>query len=117
MIKYIIYGLIFTLGEVLAYLIFQKIDKKFRKMAGQESRAGEWMPIVKGILERFFVYFSLLNGFAHALSIFGALKIGTRLDEDKKHKVSNDYFFIGNLISVLFAISYLILSKKILNQI
>jgi hypothetical protein len=50
-----------------------------------------------------------MNDLPYVLGFFGALKLGTRLDTDKNDRVSNDYFLIGNLMSILLVvISYLI---------
>ncbi|SDD23155.1 hypothetical protein SAMN04488104_102029 [Algoriphagus faecimaris] len=48
-----------------------------------------------GIIERLF----LLSGIYHGLVLFGALKIGTKI-KTEENKISNDYFLIGNMISV-----------------
>lgn len=52
-----------------------------------------------GIMELFFLYLCILSGVYHGFTLFGALKIGTRIKADE-NKVSNDYFLIGNMISV-----------------
>lgn len=56
--------------------------------------------MLKGALERGCLFFSLFLGFPQMLIAFGALKVGTRLGKDKDSKVSNDYYLIGNLISI-----------------
>ncbi|WP_400263450.1 hypothetical protein ACFX5U_10700 [Sphingobacterium sp. SG20118] len=75
---------------------------------------------VKGVLERLFMTYSLCQGFPHVLTLFGALKLGTRLKraekEDtpeniKKEAAYNDYYLIGNLISVALSIFYYSLFK------
>jgi hypothetical protein len=48
-----------------------------------------------------------------ALTLLGALKIATRIN-DKEDKVSNDFFVIGNLISVLFGIGYYVILKELI---
>ena len=62
--------------------------------------------ITKGILERVFLVAGILFGYPHVITAFGALKIGTRLHEDQKSKISNDYFLIGNFISILGALTF-----------
>lgn len=54
--------------------------------------------VFKGILERFVIFFCLSIGIQQILIVFGALKIGTRLVNQKTNTISNDYFLIGNLI-------------------
>jgi hypothetical protein len=45
-----------------------------------------------------------LNGFTTVLVLFGALKLGTRLHDEQGCAVSNDYFLVGNLFSVLIVL-------------
>jgi hypothetical protein len=54
----------------------------------------------------------LLNGIGHALVFFGALKFGTRIKVDDK--VSNDYFLIGNLVSVGLVIVTILVMNDII---
>jgi hypothetical protein len=51
-----------------------------------------------------------LNGYPHALTFFSALKLATRLkrkdlEEDLENKY-NDFYLVGNMISVMIAIGY-----------
>lgn len=71
--------------------------------------------VFKGLVERFFLTYSLYHGFPHALTLFGALKLGTRLkreeknnskEEQKTNASYNDYYLIGNFISVGLSIFY-----------
>ena len=72
----------------------------------------DFRSIGKGICERILLTVALLNGLPHVLTLFGALKLGTRLkrrdaetnptDEAKY----NDYYLVGNFISVLVCILY-----------
>jgi hypothetical protein len=65
----------------------------------------------KGVLERFVLFLALHCGFTPILVVFGALKIGTRLDN--KTLISNDYFLVGNFASILIAILYTIIHNKL----
>lgn len=97
----IIYFVLFILGcEILLVLLFWMI-----KMYSN-NRKEVLISIVKGILERGFLCIGLVLGIDVILIFFGALKIGTRLHEDKTSKISNDLFLVGNILSVLFAIIY-----------
>ena len=58
--------------------------------------------MIKGNIERLFLFLALVYNFPQALIAFGAIKIGTRIRPDEK--ISNDYFFTGNMISLLLAI-------------
>ena len=66
----------------------------------------------KGICERILLTVALLNNLPHVLTLFGALKLGTRLkrkdmesnaEDEAKY---NDYYLVGNFISVLVCIFY-----------
>lgn len=75
--------------------------------------------LLKGVVERIFLTVSLINGFPHTLTLFGALKLATRLkrvDEKDKLKEStyNDFYLIGNFISVMIAIFYTFLYTEFL---
>lgn len=113
--KVLLFLLIYLPGEVLAHFVFALIRRRFELPDGTGS-AGEQRnktnTIVKGLLERFFLFLCLVNELSAALTVLGALKLGTRLDADKQHPVSNDYFLIGNVTSLLFAISYFLIWQK-----
>jgi hypothetical protein len=65
-----------------------------------------WASFGKGVLERLFLIVGILAGYPHVIIAFGALKIGTRVHEDKDSKISNNYFLVGNFISLLATIIY-----------
>jgi hypothetical protein len=69
--------------------------------------------VVKGVLERLFMFLALIHGIPQAMIAFGALKIGTRFIAEENKKISNDYFFIGNTTSLLLTLVYLILWKHL----
>ncbi len=90
---------------LLASWIFEILRSLFGSeiaTAGSSRARSRAWPIWKGIVERSVVFFGLLSGFPHVLTVFGALKIGTRLKVDDK--VSNDYFLLGNLCSIGLAL-------------
>lgn len=66
--------------------------------------------VLKGVFERFFVAYALFLGYPQILTLFAALKIATRIKDESK--ISNDYYFIGNLISISLAIIYTELIKS-----
>ena len=92
--------LIFGAGEVVALFVFWVIARIFHRKLTLSS-------VLRGLLERGFIYVTLINKLPQALAFFGALKIATRLSDDDK--ISNDYFLVGNLISVSLAIGYYLL--------
>lgn len=96
----------YILMEISINGVYQVLRKR---MKSEENRR---VSIFKGILERLFLIIGILTGYPHVIIAFGALKIGTRFQ--KNSKVSNDYFLIGNFISLLVAILFVILAKRIL---
>ncbi|MDN5216747.1 hypothetical protein QQ020_32050 [Fulvivirgaceae bacterium BMA12] len=92
--------IIFVAGEVIATAIYFLVGVLGKEKGAKLSGLG----ILKGGLERIFLFLSLTNGFPQSLIVFGTLKIATRFK--KESKISNDYFLIGNLISLMLGISY-----------
>ena len=111
--KTTIFFLIFLFGEIVANLGFIFIVNPLMKKDVEILKKSKWKGVYKGILERFLLFLGMINGITMILLFFGALKIGTRLESDKDSKVSNDYFLIGNLISVLFVIFYYLLYNRL----
>ncbi|MGD8779839.1 MAG: hypothetical protein PVH88_12860 [Ignavibacteria bacterium] len=87
-------------GELILIMIFAIIGM-YRGYGFKENT----LSILKGILERTFLTFSLVNDLPVAIIFFGAIKLGTRLDHSN-NKVTNDQFLVGNILSVFFAIIY-----------
>lgn len=56
---------------------------------------------IKGVFERVFLSLCLINSIYPLLTVYGALKLGTRLGNS--HQIKNDYFLIGNIVSILLA--------------
>ena len=79
-------------------------------MVNKFNRIFSWS-IFKGLIERAFLFVSLINDISQAITIFGALKIATRIKADDK--ISNEYFLVGNLVSISVAFGYYILWDKI----
>jgi len=97
------------LMEALVSLVFYILNKSvFTNKKVKDQPLLNRKDILKGILERIFLIIGLLNGYPHVITAFAALKIGTRIN-DKEHKISNDYFLIGNLISLLTALIFVLL--------
>lgn len=88
----------YLLMEILVNVVFQVLNKYLKPGEGRT------LSIFKGILERLFLIVGVAIGYPHVIIAFGALKIGTRIQRDTK--ISNDYFLIGNFISLLGAIVY-----------
>ncbi len=102
--------LVFVCGEILALFIFGVLKKSMEP--SRNSTLRKWATM-KGILERLTLLIGLLHEFPHILIAFGALKIGTRLRENQTSHISNTYFLVGNLISILLAMVYAIIIKAL----
>ncbi|WP_420319114.1 hypothetical protein [Ekhidna sp.] len=100
--KYLIHITIFVVGELGSLLAFYIITKMFKRDLTLSS-------VLRGALERGFLFIILLVDLPQGLAFFGALKIATRLNDDDK--ISNDYFLTGNLVSVLIVIGYYLTSQ------
>ncbi|MEX0720706.1 MAG: hypothetical protein WD059_08570 [Balneolaceae bacterium] len=90
----------YTILELLISGIFHLVSKK---LGAQENRVRS---VIKGMLERLFLIIGLLSGFPQVIIAFAAIKIGTRFQKDSK--VSNDYFLIGNFVSLLGALLFVL---------
>jgi hypothetical protein len=78
----------------------------------------DYKSLLKGIIERIFLMISLINEYPHALTLFGTLKLATRLkrdsEEDKtKESTYNDFYLFGNFVSIMVAIFYVFLYKSL----
>lgn len=105
--------LLFCAGELIVNLtLFKWLRKIFSTSEDPEPEKrilGLSISIFKGILERFTLFLALFLNIPFVLTVFGAIKIGTRLE--KNNKVKNDYFIIGNLLTILIAIFYNFLTR------
>jgi hypothetical protein len=80
----------------------------------------DYKSLLKGIIERLFLMVSLINNYPHALTLFGTLKLATRLkrdsDEDRiKESTYNDFYLFGNFISIIVAIFYVFLYNNFIH--
>lgn len=101
---------VLIVGELLSILLFRLFDKYFNHGKNKISIRS----VIKGNLERLFLFMSLVNGLPQSFIVFGAIKIGTRL-KDKEDAISNDYFLVGNLMSLILSISYYLIYELIVN--
>jgi len=108
--RYLTAAAIFVIGELVGLLIFAAVKRTIGPAKTSPSRKTS---VIKGILERAVMFTGLLHGFPQILIAFGALKLGTRLHEEKESEISNSYFLVGNLISILLAMLYAIITKKL----
>lgn len=109
------------ISEALVAFFFAVTAQVFYKKIGFDFKS-----IIKGVIERLFLLISLVNDYPHALTFFSALKLATRLKHSETPQTEenkfNDYYLIGNLISVAVAIGYVYIYQnfdkiKILHQL
>jgi hypothetical protein len=96
------------LGEILAKtLIFPWIVRRFNRVGSLEESGGNGRSAaIIGMLERLFLFLALLLGVQQGLTVFAALKAGSRLDEERTHRVKTEYFLVGNVVSATLALCY-----------
>ena len=105
MCKFYVLFISFVLSEIVLAFAFAAIAQVYYK----EIKGFEFKSIVKGSFERIFLTVALINNLPHALTLFSALKLATRLKHDEPatdHNKFNDYYLMGNLASVIVAIFY-----------
>jgi hypothetical protein len=98
---------IMAISEILLWFIFSVVAKFYYKKTEIDLES-----LFKGCLERLFLALFLYNDLPHALTVFSALKIATRLKHEERQGETqrfNNYYLIGNLISVSMSLFYLYL--------
>jgi len=104
MAEFLILSILFFITEVFIAFVFAVIAQVFYHRIGFDFKA-----IFKGFAERMFLFITLASGYTQALTFFSALKLATRLKhEEPKASLDgfNDYYLLGNLLSVIVAIGY-----------
>ncbi len=101
---------------MISNAIFYFVRKLFAKEDTKDEQTNPdyidpKVSIGKGIFERIVLFVFLTFGHMPILILFGALKIGTRLKDSNNKSISNDYFLVGNLLSVLMAFIYYLVIK------
>lgn len=108
--KWLVLVVGFALCEIIIAVSFSVTSQLLYKKLGFDFKS-----IIKGIIERLFLVISLFNGYHHGLTFFSAIKVATRLRHSESDPLMeakfNDYYLVGNLISVSFAIGYVLLLK------
>ncbi len=103
--KIIFIGAIMFILEMILAFLFSLIAQSFYKKSEIDIKS-----IFKGFIERLFLTIFMFNDIPHALTFFSALKLATRLkhNEDNKSDTEkfNNYYLIGNLVSVTIALFY-----------
>jgi hypothetical protein len=102
--------LVFVVGEIIVNKTWYPWLKKTIDPTIDETEKTnvKWVglpaSVFKGLIERGVLTICLLSNIPTILIVFGTLKLGTRLSENKEMK--NDYFLIGNLSTILLAVLY-----------
>ncbi len=96
---------IVVIAEIVLAFLFAVIAQVFYKKSGIDFKS-----LFKGVIERGFLFVALVNNFPHALTLFGALKVATRLKRSSPNPEEeddfNNFYLLGNFISVTVAIGY-----------
>ena len=100
--------LVFVCQEIAGLIVFPVIN---HFLGPKSIKAWDLKSILKGMLERFVLLTALIHGYPQMLIAFAAMKLGTRLHEEQNSEISNTYFLIGNLLSILFAMISAIIIK------
>lgn len=108
--QYIPAVLVFFFQEIVGLIVFPIVN---RYLGPKNIKAWNLASILRGILERFLLFTALIHGYPQILIAFAAMKLGTRLHDEKKTKISNTYFLSGNFISILLAMIGSIIVKSI----
>ncbi len=103
-------AIVFGCGEVAGLIIFWALGRHFTPDRSGRPDVGA---ALKGILERLVLFTALLHGYPQMLIAFGTMKLGTRLHHEQDSEISNSYFLVGNLISILLAMLYTIITNAL----
>ena len=106
--------IIYICVEIIANIVF---FFPMKKIYGSKKQIHEKaLPWMKGVLERVCLNVGMLLGFPQILIAFGALKIGTKINNES---LNSEYYLLGNLASILtcFIFIYCCKSEIITNKI
>jgi len=108
----IIVLLFISVELILYFVVFKILGKVFLEPDSETKSKVDANDLLKGMIERFVLAFALANNLPQILIFFGAMKLGTRLKNDVVTEHFNNYFLVGNLLSVFLAIIYSIYLTK-----
>ncbi|MCE7041462.1 hypothetical protein [Dyadobacter sp. CY312] len=107
---FFIIAVIILIGEIVLGFLFSVIAQVFYQKTKIDFKS-----LIKGFIERMFLMIFLFNDLAPALTFFSALKLATRLKHDESNSTDsnkfNDYYLVGNLVSVSVALFYVYVLK------
>jgi hypothetical protein len=108
--QYILAFIVFVAQEAIGLVVFPILN---HYLGPEDGRAWNRKAILKGVLERLVLYTAIIHGYPQMLIAFGAMKLGTRLHTEQGSEISNTYFLVGNLLSMLLAMAGSIVTKAI----
>lgn len=106
MIYFVAFAMFILSEAILFFLVFRILATMVFSAKHQKEQPLSLIDFLKGAVERFVVAFALFHGMQQILTLFGAMKLGTRLKNTDDDKGVNNFYLIGNMISVLVAIIY-----------
>ncbi len=104
MIKLLAFMVCVLITEIILAMVFHAAAGIFYKKLRLDRKS-----IFKGFAERLFLLIALSHNYSQALTFFSAVKLATRLKrEDVKGEQDrfNDYYLVGNLLSVAVGMGY-----------
>ncbi len=112
--NYLVFILICLAGEVVFHLVFWTVGRIF---AFEYKKGAIFREAFKGLLERLVLTAGIAHGIITVVIAFAGLKVATKLSlsgtEVAREKIErhNDYFLVGNLLSILFALVYAVIGR------
>jgi hypothetical protein len=109
---YLLFLLVIFVGEIIFHLVFYIV----RRVFGLVSTGNTAREVFKGVLERLMISIGLAHGIITIIIAFGALKVATKLSlsasdqEPDQVQTHNDYFLVGNVMSLIFAMAYALIA-------
>ena len=80
-----------------------------------QGRGINFQSLTRGFIERLFLFIGLSMGFPHTLTLFGALKVATRLKHQPEDPINEDrfntFYLVGNFLSVTAVFAYIYINK------
>lgn len=98
--NYVTALVVFICQEAVGLVVFPILNYYLGPKGGKPY---DFSAISKGVIERLVLLTALIHDYPQILIAFGAMKLGTRLHEEKETEISNTYFLIGNMLSIFLA--------------
>lgn len=117
-VKLLVFLSVFIVGELIVNNTLFAYIKSYFKFKSQDENKFLFfnISVFKGVLERFVLFLALSMDLSQILIVFGAIKIGTRINPNQD-RIKNDYFLIGNFFTILVSILYILLYSIIMEKL